>query len=35
MKKKFIILASGITCFISIQSIYAVAMYKTLRATCT
>ena len=34
MKKKFILLASGIACFISIQSVYAASMSKTLRGTC-
>lgn len=34
MKKKFIILASGTACFISIQSVHAASMFKTLGATC-
>ena len=34
MNKKFILLASGIACFISIQSVYAASMSKTLRGTC-
>ena len=34
MKKKFIILASGTACFISIQSVHAASMSKTLGATC-
>ena len=34
MKKKFILLASSIACFISIQSVYAASMSKTLRGTC-
>lgn len=35
MKKKFITLASGIASFISVQSVYAASMSKTLRGTCT
>lgn len=34
MKKTFIILASGTACFISIQSVHAASMSKTLSATC-
>ncbi|MGN8643928.1 hypothetical protein [Catenibacterium mitsuokai] len=34
MNKTFILLASGIACSISIQSVYAASMSKTLRGTC-